>query len=182
MGFYNGASQISISNPATAADGGKQKFYNKDGKFHTYRFAVTSDKRIFAYRDGIQVATLRASDYGNQAEWAVENGEIVENLLKNSNFEGEYNVRADGLVNRVEGWILDPIDQYNCAYDVANLEIDNELDHNNHAMKLQRYNWNDGWGAGTVSQIVTWLPTALTVSLSLPKAAWTKRAEPTCRA
>ncbi len=165
MGFYNGASQISISNPTTAADGGKQKFYNKDGKFHTYRFAVTSDKRIFAYRDGIQVATLRASDYGNQAEWAVENGEIVENLLKNGNFEGEYNVRPDNLVNRVEGWIVDPIDRYNCTYDVANLEIDNTFDHFNHAMKLQRYNWNDGWGAGTVSQIVDVAPNS-TYSLS----------------
>ncbi len=89
---------------------------------------VTFDKRIFAYRDGIQVATLRASDYGNQAEWAVETVKSLKNLLKNSNFEGEY-MYVRQPCKPCRRWIVDPIDRrYNCTYDVANLEIDNELD------------------------------------------------------
>ncbi|MDE6121246.1 MAG: hypothetical protein K2F63_05600, partial [Muribaculaceae bacterium] len=118
MGVYNGTSRVNIENPLNDKDGGKKSFYNKDGKFHTYRFAVTSDKRMFVYRDGVQVATLRTGDYGEQADWAVENGDVVENLLKNGNFEGEWNTRADSLVNRVEGWFVDPIDRYNCTYEV----------------------------------------------------------------
>ena len=94
------------------------------------------------------------------------NGEVSENLLKNGNFEGEWNMRAtDSLVNKIEGWIVDPIDRYNCTYEVPNLEVNNELDFNNHVLKLQRYNWNDGWGSGTVSQIVDVAPNS-TYSLS----------------
>ncbi len=166
IGLYNGTSKVNIENPASSVSGGKKKFYNNDGKFHTYRFAVTSDKRVLVYRDGLFVTNLRTSDYANQAEWAIANGEMTENLLKNGNFEGEYNYRAtDSLLNRVEGWIVDPIDQYNCNYDVEPLEVNNELDHNNHAMMLKRYNWNDGWGAGTVSQVVDVAPNS-TYSLS----------------
>ena len=158
IGFYNGDTKIGISNPATSATGGKGQFYNNDGEFHTYRFAVTSDGRVMAYRDGLEVGCVRAGDYGNYANWAVATGDIKENLLKNSNFEGETNVRSDNQMNKVEGWILDPIDQYNCAFSVPNYEINNSLDHDNHVMKLQRYNWNDGWAAGTVSQIVNVAP------------------------
>ncbi len=159
IGLYNGSSKIAFSNPANTADGGNASFYNADGKYHTYRFAVSSDKRVYAYRDGIEVAVLRTQDYGNQADWAIENGDIVENLLKNPGFEGEFNFRAsDSLLNKVEGWILDPIDRYNCTYEVINKEINKDLDNYNHVMKLQRYNWNDGWGAGTVSQLVDVAP------------------------
>lgn len=170
IGLYNGSDKISFPNPFTAADGGKSQFYNADGKSHTYRFAVTPDKRVFAYRDGLLVATLRADDYANQPEWAIENGDLKENLLKNPGFEGEWNTRADGLVDRVEGWTLNPMDQYNCQYSVINKELDKDLDYNNHVMKLQRYNWNDGWGAGTVSQIVDVAPNS-TYSLSFLAAA-----------
>jgi hypothetical protein len=163
MGFYNGTSQVSFSNPATSAGNGT--FYNHDGNYHTYRYAVASDGRVFAYRDGLLVSTQRTHDYGNQADWATENGDISENLLKNPGFEGEVGYRSDKLLNQVEGWIVDPIDQYNCNYYVPNYEIDNTLDYNNHVMKLQRYNWNDGWGAGTVSQIVDVAPNS-TYSLS----------------
>ncbi|MBV4204158.1 T9SS type A sorting domain-containing protein [Bacteroides salyersiae] len=166
VGLYDGSTQVNIPNPATAFDGGLQHFYNNDGKYHTYRFSVTSDQRIFVYRDGLQIAILRASDYANQASWTVENGDMVENLLKNPDFEGEYDYRAsDSLIVRVEGWQLDPIDQYNCLYTVPNYEINNELDFNNHVMSLQRYTWNDGWAAGRVSQIVDVAPNE-TYSLS----------------
>ena len=166
VGLYDGSTQVNIPNPATAFDGGLQHFYNNDGKYHTYRFSVTSDQRIFVYRDGLQIAILRASDYANQASWTVENGDMVENLLKNPDFEGEYDYRAsDSLIVRVEGWQLDPIDQYNCLYTVPNYEINNDLDFNNHVMSLQRYTWNDGWAAGRVSQIVDVAPNE-TYSLS----------------
>ncbi len=170
LGIYNSTEKISIPNPLTSADGGKSIFYNADGKPHTYRYAVTPDKRIYVYRDGLQVAALRADDYANQSEWAVENGDMVENLLKNGDFEGEWGVRKDGLVNNVEGWIVNPIDQYNCKYDVINKEINQDLDIDNHVMRLQRYNWNDGWGAGTVSQIVDVAPNS-TYSLSFLASA-----------
>jgi hypothetical protein len=166
IGIYNGENKVSLYNLQTTTTGGNSTFYNNDGKYHTYRFAVTSDKRIFAYRDGIQIATLRSQDYGNQASWGTENGDLSENLLKNPGFEGEVGYRAtDSLFNQVEGWIVDPIDQYNCTYSCPTYEIDNTLDFNNHVMKLQRYNWNDGWGAGTVSQIVDVAPNT-TYSLS----------------
>lgn len=166
MGLFNGTDKYGFENPATDEEGGKKQFYNNDGKFHTYRYAVTPDKRVVIYRDGLEVARLRTADYGHQAEWAIENTEITENLLKNSGFEGEWNLRAtDSLTNKIEGWIVDPIDRYNCTYEINNYEIDNTLDHNNHVLKLQRYNWNDGWGAGTVSQIVDVAPNS-TYSLS----------------
>lgn len=165
VGLYDGTNRIDIPNPATAGEGGLKQFYNNDGKYHTYRFAVTSDQRIFAYRDGLPIGTFRASDFGGQADWGIENGDLLENMLKNSDFEGEWNAREDGLVTQVEGWQLGPIDQYNCTFSVPNLEVNNALDINNHAIKLQRYTWNDGWAAGSVSQIVDVAPNE-TYSLS----------------
>lgn len=87
MGLYHGTSKVAFGNPLTSKEGGKSQFYNNDGMAHTYRYAVTSDKRVFAYRDGIQVAALRSADYANQSEWAIENGDIMENLLHNPGFE-----------------------------------------------------------------------------------------------
>lgn len=158
LGLANLNTHVGINNPATEGTGGKGKFYNNDGKYHTYRYAVTPDQRVFIYRDGMLVSTQRAADYCHDTEWLDGETAVQDNLLKNPGFEGEWNTRADGLVNKVEGWYVDPIDQYNCNYLVINREINNEYDHNNHVMKLQRYNWNDGWGAGTVSQIVDVVP------------------------
>ena len=159
LSIYDGPERrVSLSNPATTATGGTGTFYNNDGRYHTYRVAVTPDKLMFIYRDGMPIDTLRSQDYGNQPDWAVENGDVVENLLKCPGFEGEYGDTISGTVREVEGWQLNPFDQYNCTYFVENKEINNELDFNNHVMKLQRYNWNDGWGAGTVSQIVDVAP------------------------
>ena len=159
IGLYDGPDRkVSIANPATSAAGGLKSFYNNDGRYHTYRYAVTSDHRVFIYRDGLPVDTLRANDFGHQPDWAVENGGVVENLLKNPGFEGEHGGTVSGTIREVEGWQLNPFDQYNCSYFVVNQEIDNELDFNNHVMQLNRYTWNDGWGAGTVSQIVDVAP------------------------
>ena len=89
MGMLNGAntyiSNEVISNPA---NGGT--FYNTDGLYHTYRYAVTSDKRVFVYRDGLAVDTFRVADLALQPDWSVETGKALRNLLKNSDFEGEW--------------------------------------------------------------------------------------------
>ncbi|MBO4612025.1 MAG: sugar-binding protein, partial [Bacteroidaceae bacterium] len=56
MGMLNSrdvfVSEKGISNPA---NGGT--FYNTDGQYHTYRYAVTADRRVFVYRDGMPVDT-----------------------------------------------------------------------------------------------------------------------------
>ena len=159
VSIYDGPDRkVSLANPATTGAGGSGTFYNNDGKYHTYRIAVTPDKRMFVYRDGMPVDTLRTEDYGHQPDWAVENGNVEENLLKNPGFEGEFGGVVSGTIREVEGWQLNPFDQYNCTYFVVNQEINNELDKNNHIMQLNRYTWNDGWGAGTVSQIVDVAP------------------------
>ena len=158
MGLYNGAntfiSDEGISNPA---NGGT--FYNTDGLYHTYRYAVTSDKRIFVYRDGLPVDTFRVADLAMQPEWSVENGRAFRNLLKNPDFEGEWNFsKSRNIVTRIEGWDVYPFDQYNSTQDIEAEERNNEVDMNNHVLSMKRYMWNDGWSAGQISQIVDVAP------------------------
>ena len=158
MGLYNGAntfiSDEGISNPA---NGGT--FYNTDGLYHTYRYAVTSDKRIFVYRDGLPVDTFRVADLAMQPEWCVENGRAFRNLLKNPDFEGEWNFsKSRNIVTRIEGWDVYPFDQYNSTQDIEAEERNNEVDMNNHVLSMKRYMWNDGWSAGQISQIVDVAP------------------------
>ncbi|MBR6947527.1 MAG: hypothetical protein IKH53_06190, partial [Muribaculaceae bacterium] len=78
-------SEKGISNPA---NGGT--FYNDDGEYHTYRYAVTPDERIFVYRDGMPVDTMRLADLALQPEWSTSNGEVEPNLIRNGDFEGEW--------------------------------------------------------------------------------------------
>ena len=82
IGVYNSNSQKGFSNPLTKQEGGLGKFYNNDNRMHTYRYAITPDKRAFVYRDGFPIDTIRLADYGNQSDFAVANGEPKENLLK----------------------------------------------------------------------------------------------------
>ena len=89
---------------------------------------------MFVYLDGMPVDTLRAEDFGNQPDWAVENGSVEDNLLKNPGFEKEHGDTISGSYREVEGWQLSPFDQYNCSYFVVNQEINNELDKDNHIM------------------------------------------------
>lgn len=156
--MYNSDRTWGVSNPATNYDGGNKTFYNNDGLFHTYRFAVTADKRIFVYRDGLAVDTLRVADFGHAPEWLSENGKLTENLIYNPGFENEFKGFYDGTLHEVAGWTLDPFDQWNCKYDVVKQEIDNTYDLDNNVLQLTRYNWNDGWGAGTASQVVDVVP------------------------
>ena len=158
VGLYNGGntfiSDEGINNPA---NGGT--FYNTDGLYHTYRYAVTSDKRIFIYRDGLPVDTFRVADLAMQPEWSVENGRAFRNLLKNPDFEGEWNFsKSRNIVTRIEGWDVYPFDQYNSTQDIEAEERNNEVDMNNHVLSMKRYMWNDGWSAGQISQIVDVAP------------------------
>ncbi len=158
LGLLNGASSYysneAISNPA---NGGT--FYNTDGLYHTYRYAVTPDKRVFVYRDGMPVDTMRVADLALQPEWSVENGEMSENLVKNGSFEGEHNYSASRhITTRIEGWDVYPYDQYNSTQDIEAEERSNEVDQNNHVLSMKRYMWSDGWSAGEVSQVVDVAP------------------------
>ena len=107
IGLFN-AYKKEITNPATNGKaGGKGKFYNNDGQAHIYRFAITPDNRAFIYRDGIPVDSVRIIDYAPQPNFAEKVGKPVENLLKNPNFEGEFDINPETkLVSRVEGWDL----------------------------------------------------------------------------
>ena len=158
LGLLNGASSYysneGISNPA---NGGT--FYNTDGLYHTYRYAVTPDKRVFVYRDGMAVDTMRIADLALQPEWSVENGEMSENLIKNGDFEGEHNFsKSRNITTRIEGWDVYPYDQYNSTQDIEAEERSNDVDQNNHVLSLDRYMWSDGWSAGEISQVVDVAP------------------------
>ncbi len=158
VALYNGDNTNSLTNPATNVEGGKGVFYNTDGAFHTYRLAFTPDSRVFVYRDGLPVDTLRAHDFGHTTEMLGENGVASENLVKNGTFEGEFGDFHSGLIHSLEGWQFSSFDQYNCKFDVVKREINNEYDKDNHVVQLTRYNWNDGWGDGEVTQIIDVVP------------------------
>lgn len=154
LGLYNGAdtfvSDEALSNPS---NGGT--FYNTDGLYHTYRYAVTPDSRVFVYRDGLAVDTFRLADLALQPEWSVSDGDIEKNLLKNGDFEGEWDFSSrHNIVTRIEGWDVYPYDQYNSTQEILSQERDNTVDQNNHVLSVDRYMWNAGWAAAEISQIV----------------------------
>jgi cyclophilin family peptidyl-prolyl cis-trans isomerase len=158
MGLYNGkgvfVSEKRMSNPA---NGGT--FYNTDGLFHTYRYAVTPDRRVFVYRDGLPIDTMRIADLALQPEWSIATGKVARNMIKNGDFEGEYNFNnSRNITDRIEGWDVYPYDQYNSYQDISREERSNEVDQNNHVLEVHRYMWEDGWAAGEISQIVDVAP------------------------
>jgi hypothetical protein len=158
MGMYNSkgvfVSEKGMSNPA---NGGT--FYNTDGLYHTYRYAVTGDKRVFVYRDGLPIDTMRIADLALQPEWAVKTGPVARNLIKNGDFEGESNYNSSrGITDRIEGWDVYPYDQWNSTQSISREERSNEVDQNNHVLEVHRYMWEDGWAAAEISQIVDVAP------------------------
>ncbi len=154
MGVYNSDWQHGLTNPS---NGGT--FYNDDGQFHTYRIAVTPDKRAIFYRDGITVDTLRTQDFGLQPEWSTETGQPKRNLLKNPNFEGEYDFSSSrNIVTYIEGWYVSPWDQYNSTQNIVSEARSNEVDERNHVLTQSRYKWNAGWSASEISQVVDVAP------------------------
>ena len=56
-------------------------------------------------------------------------GEPVENLLKNPDFEGEFDVNPDTkLATRIEGWDIVISDRWNSEQQIIPEEIDNNQD------------------------------------------------------
>ena len=166
-------SEKGISNPA---NGGT--FYNTDGQYHTYRYAVTQDRRVFVYRDGMPVDTFRVADLALQPEWSETNGEIEKNLIKNGDFEGESDYSSSaGTTVKIEGWDIYPIDQYNTAQSVTSEERSNEVDQNNHVLSTNRYYWEGGWADGEISQIVDVAPNETYAFSALAKGGFRKNGE-----
>ena len=157
MGLYSSKSKKEFTNPLTSVPGGKGAFYNNDGRSHTYRYAVTADNRIFIYRDGIAIDTVRAIDYGTQANFAHETGDPKENLLKNPDFEGDFDAPSK-MAKAIEGWDILIGDIYNSEQYIDKEEIDNKLDFNNHILTMKRYKWAEGWSAAEISQVIDVAP------------------------
>ncbi|UOE47764.1 carbohydrate binding domain-containing protein [Mucilaginibacter sp. SMC90] len=157
-GLYSAANDKAFVNPATSGEGGLGKFYNDDKRSHTYRYAVTPDNRIFVYRDGLPIDTVRAVDYGPQPDFTTETGDPVENLLKNPGFEGDYDTRDGKMVKAIEGWDIAIGDIYNSDQSIRKQEITNQQDADNHILSMERYKWSDGWGAAEISQVVNVAP------------------------
>lgn len=159
IGLYN-AYKKEINNPATKSKaGGRGKFYNEDEQAHTYRIAVTPDNRAFIYRDGIPVDSVRITDYAPQSNFAEGIGEPVENLLKNPNFEGEFDVNAETkLATRIDGWDIVIGDRWNSEQHILPEEIDNNQDLDNHVFEIRPYKWATGWSDGVLMQVVDVAP------------------------
>lgn len=175
IGFYNENNHKKIVNPFTTGTSGGGTIYNTDGKFHTYRFAVTPDRRVFVYRDGLLIDEARSDDFAHSPDWVSEPGELQENLLKNPDFEGEWEKRvSDKLTHRIEGWDVGALDQYNSYQEIENMEIDNERDYTNHVLSLYRYRWEAGWGAAEISQVVDVIPDETYTLTALAKGGFIK--------
>lgn len=159
IGIYN-AYQKGIANPVTSGkEGGTGKFYNNDGKAHTYRFAITSDNRAFIYRDGIPIDSIRIIDYAPQPNFATGIGQAKENLLKNPDFEGEFDINPETkLVTDVEGWDVVIGDRWNSEQYIKPEELDNNQDLNNHVFEIRPYKWATGWSDGILMQVVDVVP------------------------
>ena len=159
MGLYSSTSKKGLSNPLTSGNGGLGKFYNDDKRAHVYRYAVAPDNRVFIYRDGYPIDTVRAADYGPQANFAAEPGNLEGNLLKNPDFEGDYDTEYDNhMAVSIEGWDVVIGDRYNSEQYIVPQEISNEQDFNNHVLQMKRYKWSDGWGAAEIAQVVDVVP------------------------
>ena len=177
VGLYN-AYKKNISNPATAGkEGGQGKFYNNDGEAHTYRIAVTPDNRAFIYRDGMPIDSVRIIDYAPQPYFASGIGEAEENLLKNPDFEGEFDTNPESkLVTAVEGWDVVIGDRWNSEQYIKPEEIDNMQDIDNHIFEIKPYKWAAGWSDGILMQVVDVAPNETYTLSALLKGGIAKKA------
>lgn len=148
-----------LGNPATEGKEGGGKFYNNDEHSHTYRIAVTPDNLAYIYRDGVLLKVARTKDYAPRDFFASGKGKEKDNLLKNGDFEGEYDLsqdkeRADG----VEGWDIVIGDRWNSEQKVQKLGLDNQLDIDNNVFWIRPYKWRQGWSDGILEQVVDVVP------------------------
>ena len=148
-----------LTNPATEGMEGGGKFYNNDGLSHTYRIAVTPDNRAFIYRDGVLLKCVRTDDFAPRPFFASGKGKVKENLLKNGDFEGEFDLSADKeRAEEVEGWDVVIGDRWNSEQKVQKLGLDNQLDVDNHVFWVRPYKWRQGWSDGILEQVVDIVP------------------------
>lgn len=137
-----------------------------DKDAHTYRYAVTPDRRVFVYRDGAPADTMLIDDYANPAGLEYTAAERKDNLLHNPGFEGASHTYvmnddpdADVFCNYIQGWtILDGSNGWNSKTYIQKDVVSDDMGDDNHVMALSRYQWEDGWSDSKVSQIVDVVP------------------------
>lgn len=178
IGLFNGSSKKSIANPASEGkEGGSGKFYNNDGLAHTYRFAVTPDNYAFIYRDGIAIDTVRINDFSTQPNFADGIGEPKENLLKNPDFEGEYDIQPKAeYAHGIEGWNIVINDRWNSVQNIEPEELDKTFDFNNQVFEIKPYKWGgSAWSDGILSQVVDVVPNETYTLSALLKGGISKK-------
>lgn len=160
FGYVNARNKRDFANPATKGKpGGKGRFYNNDGKSHTYRVAVTPDNLAFIYRDGVAIDTLNVAMLSPQPEFSAVKGELSENLLKNGDFEGGYTcIPNEEIVNRMDGWDIVIGDRWNSEQFIDNEEMSWDIDNDNHVFQIRPYKWAGGWGDGSIEQVIDVAP------------------------
>ena len=154
VGVYNGK------------DKNRLKGMDNTDAAHTYRYAVTPDGNVFFYRDATPVDTFSVRDYALPEGFADGEGEVKENLLYNGGFEGRWSdyVMPDDpekavFTNYVEGWtIMDPNNGWNARTYISTAPVTDALGEDNHVAGLERYQWEDGYDDGKLSQVVSVVP------------------------
>lgn len=139
---------------------------NADAEYHTWRYAMTPDSRVYVYRDGAPVDTMLVADYANPAGLPTTPGEKIDNMLHNPGFEGATRTYVmaddpDGSVfhNYVEGWtILDGSNGWNSRTYIEKAVVSDDMGDDNHVLGLNRYQWEDGWSDSKVSQVIDVVP------------------------
>lgn len=159
IGIYSGTWEKGFVNPITSVPGGAGNFYNNDKRPHVYRYAVTPDQHVFVYRDGIAIDTVKTTYYSGQPDFAVSNGDPKKNLIKNPEFDGEFQLmKGTEIVGKIEGWDVVVTDRYNSEQYIVKQQLDNNVDFNNSILQMKRYKWADGWGAAEIEQIIDVAP------------------------
>ena len=101
------------------------------------------------------IDSVRIIDYAPQPYFASGIGEAEENLLKNPDFEGEFDTNPESkLVTAVEGWDVVIGDRWNSEQYIKPEEIDNMQDIDNHIFEIKPYKWAAGWSDGILMQVV----------------------------
>ncbi len=94
------------------------------------------------------IDSVRIIDYAPQPYFASGIGEAEENLLKNPDFEGEFDTNPESkLVTAVEGWDVVIGDRWK-PKNIKPEEIDNIQDMDNHIFEIRPYKWAAGWSDG----------------------------------
>jgi hypothetical protein len=154
------------------------KFY-PDDEFHTLRYSVTPDKRIFVYRDGNLLDIVHTHDFGLQPSFQDGAGDYEENLLVNGDFEGEYSYIADDpdskILATLEGWHIAVDSRWNSEQYIETQEIGKEYDFNNHVLKVNRFAWENGWNAAEYGQIIGVVPGQTYTFSALAKGGYSSR-------